>query len=102
MSIEKSALHFKEKINKDPFSLRVNSFPEQSQEFIAFLSNMFLEKDVFEKTQKDPEKVDKIGEMLREQGLADNDISQVLKHFNLAVKEKKVFPKEPVNEPRRG
>lgn len=65
------------------FFNRITSFPVSSQKFISDLSNIFLEKDVYDSVKQDPSKLDHIKRELTQQGLGDEDINVVMKYFNL-------------------
>lgn len=81
----------------DDFSKTVNKLPPNSQDLIAFLSSQFLEEDVYQKTRKDPSKIDRIAAMFKEQGVGENDIHTILEHLHLPLEKKSPFPKEKTN-----
>lgn len=82
--IEKDKQFLRRKLpDIDQFSEMVNKLPENSKDFISYLSSQFLELDVYNRVKNDPEKVRSIVEQFGVQGVEKNDIADILAHFKL-------------------
>lgn len=77
----------------NPFFLLLTTLPQQTQEFVADLSNIFLEPDVYKSFRNDPESVEDLRSALDAQRLEGEDIENVFQFFNIPMKGETNEPK---------
>jgi len=65
------------------FYKTVNTLPEPVQDFISSLSSSFLEEDVHDRFKKDNGLITKLYSRFERSGVPENDISVIMKHFDL-------------------
>lgn len=74
------------RINEDElqkFHERLHGFTPEAQEIVSDLSSFCVEPDVHQDYQDNPEKVEVIAVMLKEQGVSEEDVGRVMDFFNL-------------------
>ena len=82
------------RLGDNSFSETVNSFPEPSQRFFAFLSNLFLEPDTLAEVRGNRAAIRSIRKRFQDLGLNRNQIGLILDHFNIDIQKKVEAPKK--------
>ncbi len=65
------------------FNKGLQTFPLASRNFIADLSNIFIEEDAYKRIRGNPKDIEQIKETFTTQGLEGEHIGDILRFFNL-------------------
>lgn len=74
-------------VDKSKLLEAMNGFPQQSIEFIAYLSSIFIEPDVYKNHREDPDAVKGIARVLGSHGLPTGDVQLVLTYFEFKTED---------------
>ncbi len=66
---------------------RINGFPPKAKDYLRFLTNTFLEEDIWKKTMEDPGAVEEMRKKFQESGVEEGDINSIVTYFNNSMAE---------------